>query len=118
MATKLSSQLQRISAQWPADPFRPHLQLKTFLDSLSQHPNLTPGAVEAAQSLQNNVLYNKVCDGVLIARSAHSPNQYKLGKRMMKPASAPLHYDRLAEAFEKSAKGVGRPWWKIFFNIW
>jgi len=102
MATKFSSQLHRISVQWPADPFRPHLQLKTFLESLSKHPNLTPETVDAARSLQNNATYKK----------------YKLSQKMLKPASVPLHYDRLVEAFEKSARGVGRPWWKIFFGIW
>jgi len=30
----------------------------------------------------------------------------------------PLHYDRLVEGFEKIAKGIERPWWKVFFGIW
>lgn len=37
---------------------------------------------------------------------------------MLKPASSPLHYDRLNEGFLKAAQGVKRPWWKIFFNVW
>lgn len=119
MATKLSSQLQRISAQWPGDPFRPHLQLKSLLESLSQHPNLTPEAVEASRSLQANEMFKKVSSLRLIVQAASNhPVQYKLSKRMLQPASMPLHYDRLAEAFEKSAQGIGRPWWKIFFNVW
>lgn len=37
---------------------------------------------------------------------------------MMEPASMPHHYDRLTEAFAKSSQGIGRPWWKRFFNVW
>lgn len=61
MTTKAAgNQLQRLAAKWPADPFRPHLQLKTFLESLSHHPNLTDGAVIAARSLLQNDLRHKV----------------------------------------------------------
>lgn len=52
-ATKLSQQLSSVAAQWPKDPFRPHLLLPTFLQSLSKHPKLTPEAVQAAQALKN-----------------------------------------------------------------
>ncbi|KAK7676063.1 hypothetical protein QCA50_020987 [Cerrena zonata] len=100
--TKLSQQLHRIAAQWPADPFRPHLQLKSFLDSLADHPQLTPQAVKAAHALLNNDVQRK----------------YKLTDKMLRPKSMPMHYERLVEGVEKSAKGIGRPWWKIFFNIW
>ncbi|KAL6308861.1 hypothetical protein BKA93DRAFT_692417, partial [Sparassis latifolia] len=95
-------QLHRIAAAWPGDPFRPNIQLKTFLQSLSDHPNLTPQAVEAARELQDNV-YQK---------------RFSLSEKMLQPASMPHHYTRLLEAFDKSAKGIRRPWWKIFFNIW
>ena len=44
--------------------------------------------------------------------------QYPLSDKIFKPASAPHHYTRLLEAFEKAAQGIARPWWKIFFNIW
>ena len=30
----------------------------------------------------------------------------------------PLHYARLKEGYEKTLKGIGRPWWKIFFGVW
>ena len=45
-------------------------------------------------------------------------HQYALSAKMLQPASKPHHYTRLVEAFEKSAQGIARPWWKIFFNIW
>lgn len=45
-------------------------------------------------------------------------SQYALSDKILKPASMPHHYTRLLEAFEKSAQGIARPWWKIFFNIW
>ncbi|KAF9649554.1 hypothetical protein BDM02DRAFT_1806570 [Thelephora ganbajun] len=103
MTTKtIGSRLQKLAVQWPADLFRPHLQLKTFLESLSHHPNLTDDAVVATRSLLQNDLHRK----------------YKLGKHMMQPASMPHHYDRLTEAFVKSSQGIGRPWWKRFFNVW
>jgi len=61
MTTKaVGNQLQKLAAQWPADPFRPHLQLKTFFESLSHHPNLTDGAVIATRSLLQNDTRHKV----------------------------------------------------------
>ena len=67
MTTKVvGNRLQKLATQWPADPFRPHLQLKTFLESLSHHPNLTDEAVTATRSLLQNDLRHKVrrCLGV------------------------------------------------------
>ena len=53
-------QLRNIVAEWPADPFRPNVQLKTLLASLTEHPNLTPVAVNATQALQKNAFMHKV----------------------------------------------------------
>ena len=58
--TKLAPQLHRIAAQWPSDPFRPHLQLKAFLKSLADHPQLTPQAVQASRALEANEFQKKV----------------------------------------------------------
>ncbi|GJE99144.1 hypothetical protein PsYK624_153910 [Phanerochaete sordida] len=99
---KLSQQLHRIASQWPVDPFRPHLQLGTFLKSLADHPQLTPHAVRAARSLLEN----------------ESARKYPLSDKTMKPASMPQYYARLGEGYEKSAQGIARPWWKVFFGIW
>lgn len=61
MATSNYAQkLSNIAAAWPADPFRPNLQLKIFLQSLSAHPNLTPEAVQAARTLLDNGIQQKV----------------------------------------------------------
>ena len=59
-ANTVGNSLRKLAAQWPADPFRPHLQLKTFLESLSRHPNLTEEAVIATRSLLQNDLRHKV----------------------------------------------------------
>lgn len=59
-AAKLGQQLRRIAGKWPEDPFRPNIQLRTFLESLADHPNLTPQAVEAAHALKNNEIMKKV----------------------------------------------------------
>jgi len=101
-SSKLPAQLHRIAAAWPVDPFRGHIQLKTFLEALADHPSLTPHAVRAARVLQDNELQK----------------QYALSERLLKPASMPHHYTRLVEAFDKSAQGIRRPWWKIFFGVW
>ncbi|KAI0632863.1 hypothetical protein C8Q77DRAFT_1059165 [Trametes polyzona] len=98
----VKQQMQRIAAKWPGDPFRPNIQLKTLLESLAEHPNLTPTAVRAARALQEDQFKTK----------------YALSEKTLRPASFPHYYTRLVEAFDKSAKGIGRPWWKIFFNIW
>ncbi len=58
---KLSQQLQTIAKRWPVDPFRPHLQLGAFLNSLAEHPQLTPQAVRAARALEENEFQRKVC---------------------------------------------------------
>ncbi|KAE9406096.1 hypothetical protein BT96DRAFT_852019 [Gymnopus androsaceus JB14] len=100
--TKLAQQLSSIAGQWPKDPFRPHLLLPTFLQSLSKHPKLTPEAVQAVQALKNN----------------RAKKEYPLSDTIMKPASKPLHYVRLVDGLQKSSQGIGRPWWKVFFGIW
>ncbi|TCD60838.1 hypothetical protein EIP91_009416 [Steccherinum ochraceum] len=100
--TKLSSQLHRIAAQWPADPFRPHIQLKSFMEALADHPRLTADAVRAADAIQSNAIQRR----------------YPLSEKLLRPKAMPLHYARLVEGHEKAAQGIGRPWWKIFFNVW
>ncbi|KAI0297009.1 hypothetical protein B0F90DRAFT_1811208 [Multifurca ochricompacta] len=94
--------LRHIAAEWPADPLRPNLQLKTFLSALSDHPALSARAVAATNALQMNRV------------SCQIPVQ----TTVMRPASMPQHYVRLKEGYEKSLKGIGRPWWKIFFGVW
>lgn len=100
--TKLSQQLSATASNWPKDPFRPNIQLQTFLQALAAHPNLTQEAVNAANALKENTMRKK----------------YKLSKTMLKPASMPHHYERLMDGYQKSVQGVQRPWWKIFFGIW
>lgn len=100
--TKLAQQLHRTAARWPVDPFRLHLQLGNFLKSLADHPQLTPAAVRAARALEEGEFQKK----------------YALSEKMLRPASMPQYYTRLVEGFDKSAQGIGRPWWKIFFGVW
>jgi hypothetical protein len=64
--TKLSQQLHRIASLWPADPFRPHLQLGTFLKALADHPQLSQQAVRAARALQENEFKKKASSGLLV----------------------------------------------------
>jgi len=63
---------------------------------------LTPKAVDAVDLLKNNAVMEK----------------YTLSKKILEPASRPLHYIRLVEGYEKSSQGIGRPWWKVFFGVW
>ncbi|KLO16608.1 hypothetical protein SCHPADRAFT_207117, partial [Schizopora paradoxa] len=100
--SKVARQLKSIANSWPSDPFRPNMQLQRFFDALADHPKLTPAAVEAAQTLRNGDVQRK----------------YVLSERMLKPVSKPLHYNQIVEGFYKSAQGIGRPWWKRFFEIW
>lgn len=68
--TKLTQQLHRTAAHWPGDPFRPHLQLGTFLKALADHPQLTPQAVRAARALHENEFQRKVRLGLSSRRQA------------------------------------------------
>ncbi|KAJ7682899.1 hypothetical protein B0H17DRAFT_942419 [Mycena rosella] len=99
---KLAEEMARIASVCPLDPLRPHIQLQTFLQSLATHPRLPPAAVRAAQALERNEMQKK----------------YALTRITLNPASAPLHYEKLVEGIEKSMQGIGRPFWKVFFNIW
>ncbi|KAJ6526568.1 hypothetical protein DFH09DRAFT_168533 [Mycena vulgaris] len=99
---KLAEEMARIAAACPIDPLRPHIQLQTFLKSLATHPRLTPEAVRAAQALERNEIQKK----------------HALTDITLKPASSPLHYERLVDGIDKSMKGIGRPFWKVFFGIW
>ena len=68
-ASKVAQKLSTIAAAWPTDPFRPNLQLKQFLESLSTHPRLTPGAVRSASVLLENGVQHKVSAFVRISVS-------------------------------------------------
>ncbi|KAH9960280.1 hypothetical protein BC827DRAFT_1133322 [Russula dissimulans] len=94
--------LRHIAAEWPADPLRPNLQLKTFLAALADHPALSATAVAVTDALAQNRVIGRIPTPQVV----------------LKPASMPMHYVRLKEGYEKSLKGVGRPWWKVFFGIW
>ena len=52
--------LRRITAEWPADPLRPKIQLKTFLAALAEHPALSPRAVAATNALHQNQVSSHV----------------------------------------------------------
>jgi len=56
----LSQRLSSIAHSCIADPFRPNMQLATFLNSFEAYPRLTPRAVNAARSLYANELAMKV----------------------------------------------------------
>ncbi|KZT37167.1 hypothetical protein SISSUDRAFT_988104 [Sistotremastrum suecicum HHB10207 ss-3] len=100
--SNLSQQLRLLASQWPTDPFRPNLQLQTFLLSLADHPKLTSKAVIATKALLKDELKNK----------------YPLRPSTTRPASVPEHYKRMLEGFEKGAQGIGRPWWKRVLGIY
>ncbi|KAF8556772.1 hypothetical protein OG21DRAFT_1596292 [Imleria badia] len=101
-ASKYAQKLKTIAAAWPTDPFRPNMQLKTFFESLATHPRLTPDAVQSARVLLDNDVQHK----------------YPLSKKTLEPASMPRHYQRLMQGYERSAQGIRRPWWQVFFGIW
>ncbi|KIJ24662.1 hypothetical protein M422DRAFT_274496 [Sphaerobolus stellatus SS14] len=98
----LSARLKTISKSWQFDVLHPQYQLSTFLTSLASHPKLTPEAVKAAEALSDNAAMRK----------------FPLPEKLASPASMPLYYTRLLDGIEKSKQGIGRPWWKVFFNIW
>ncbi|KAN0120436.1 hypothetical protein V8E52_004263 [Russula decolorans] len=52
--------LRHIAAEWPADPLRPKIQLKTFLTALAEHPALSPRAVAATNALHQNQVLSHV----------------------------------------------------------
>ncbi|TFK29082.1 hypothetical protein FA15DRAFT_664390 [Coprinopsis marcescibilis] len=100
--SKLAQKLGIIAEAWVRDPFRPNLQLSSFLKSLAQHPRLTPQTVHAARALQNNEV----------------KKSHPLSDKMLHPPSMPHYYERILEGYNKSQQGIGRPWWKVFFGIW
>lgn len=55
-----AQKLRSVAAAWPADPFRPNMQLKTLLDSLSTHPRLSPDVVQSARVLLENGVQHRV----------------------------------------------------------
>jgi hypothetical protein len=52
--------LRQIAAEWPADPLRPNLQLKTFFAALADHPALSTRAVAATRALHQNQISDRV----------------------------------------------------------
>ena len=58
----VQQRLRHIAAEWPADPLRPNLQLKTFLVALADHPALSERAVAATSALHQNHVQSRVSD--------------------------------------------------------
>ena len=52
--------LRNIAAEWPTDPLRPKIQVKTFLAALAEHPALSPRAVAATNALYQNQVSSNV----------------------------------------------------------
>jgi len=55
----LSQKLASIAETWTKDPFRPNIQLSTFLNSLAAHPRLTKRVVDDTLALRDNVMMKK-----------------------------------------------------------
>ena len=118
-ASKYAQKLKAIVAAWPTDPFRPNMQLKDFLQSLAAHPRLTPEAVRSARALlENGVQHKVIALSLVLAFRSHTALQYPLSKKTLEPTSMPKHYERLVQGYERSAQGIRRPWWQVFFGIW
>ncbi|KZO99169.1 hypothetical protein CALVIDRAFT_561567 [Calocera viscosa TUFC12733] len=97
--------MHRMALGVPLDPLKPRFQLQSLVETISQHMPATPKAaiaLEAMRALTKEELKKK----------------YPPGEKTLYPASYPMHYERLAEGIEKATKGIARPWWKRFFNIW
>lgn len=120
--SKYAHKLKAIAAAWPADPFRPNMQLKHLLASLATHPRLTPDAVRSARVLLDNGVQHRVSTPRSLAPTPRSstrvPPQFPLSTKTLEPASMPKHYHRLVQGYARSAQGIRRPWWQVFFNIW
>jgi hypothetical protein len=121
--------LRQIAAEWPTDPLRPNVQLKTFLTALADHPALSKRAVAATRALHRNqvsdrvgsfdaLFSNRPCNGDIPFFLLERLPQIPTPQAVLKPASMPMHYVRLKEGYEKTLRGIGRPWWKIFFGVW
>jgi len=119
---RAQQRLRHIAVEWPADPLRPNLQLKTFLAALADHPALSARAVAATNALHQNRVTSRVSNLLFFGSHGYDRRlknfQIPTPQVVLRPASMPLHYVRLKEGYEKSLKGVGRPWWKVFFGIW
>lgn len=66
-ASKYTQKLRTIAAAWPTDPFRPNVQLKVFLESLSTHPRLSPEAVRSARVLSEDGVQHKVSPSLVVS---------------------------------------------------
>src|ERR1700730_5275539 len=112
--TRLARAMRSVADAWPADPFRPNLQLKQLFRHLADHPNLNAGAVHAAIALRQGVMAKKVRNYHIRSNVKIEPelyiflfppaigssiSQYPLSQKIMRPASRPYHYERLVEAF-------------------
>lgn len=58
--SELNKAFKKIASSWPSDPVYPNMQLRNFLMSLADHPNLTSEAIRATQALSRNELQHKV----------------------------------------------------------
>jgi hypothetical protein len=43
--------------------------------------------------------------------------QYPLSSNTLQPAHDPLYFKRMLDGVHRASKGVGRSWWRRFFQV-
>lgn len=92
------SKLLWIAKEWPFTKLRPKLQFKNLVQNIHdrshEHEQIAGKSVVALEALLNNKHFNN----------------YPLSAKMLKPASAPNHYDKVLDAVD------GKPIHKSFLQ--
>ncbi|OCF33162.1 hypothetical protein I316_05207 [Kwoniella heveanensis BCC8398] len=122
-----SAQLKPIIRSLPASPLSDKVQLSDALEliadrALAAGAGATAGAgggttAEALRIAAHQKRLSQMRDSIVRIRSGHAMKLYPLSKTTLSPPNDPYFYTRMRNAFHNAAKGLRRPWWKIFFNV-
>ncbi|KAF2130055.1 hypothetical protein P153DRAFT_339541 [Dothidotthia symphoricarpi CBS 119687] len=134
MTSTITKQYTRLLALWPHDALRPNLPFTSTIlhrglpygvqplpsadDSTQTAPSSKPASTPSKpasstpttpqlEQAQINALYS-------LLENRYS-TKYKLSPGVLKPSSAPEHYDRLMEEIEKAPQ---KTWWEAKVDEW
>ncbi|WVF66290.1 hypothetical protein IAT40_001030 [Kwoniella sp. CBS 6097] len=123
-----SAQLKPVIRSLPSSPLSDKVQLSDALELIADRALAAGFSAAAAGSTSGTTAealriaghqkrLSQMRDSIVRIRSGNAMKLYPLSKTTLSPPNDPFFYTRMRNAFHNAAKGMKRPWWKVFFNV-
>jgi cytochrome b pre-mRNA-processing protein 6 len=126
---KIAKQYTRLLTLWPKDALRPNLPFTRAIEhrglpygvkplesnTEASNSQATPTPAPAPASPQNPQLEQAQVNALFSLLENRYSKKYALSPGVLKPTSAPEHYDRLMAEIERAPK---KSWWEAKVDQW